>query len=190
MPILAWAISIAALGWLIAVAVFDIRKREVPSPLWTGIPLLIAVVIRVLYGSAAFMALAAVVAVIVSERRHLKHRGLEALVLVAGIVAIGLIFFTADTAAQSGIAGVVVFWVSWELHYIGGADAMTLITCILLWPNIEFLLSYLAAGLVWSLAIRIKEGGWLKGHMAPGLAIVATGAIFYLLYQIYLIVKI
>jgi hypothetical protein len=188
MPILAWIISLIALAWLIAVAVFDIRTRQVPSPYWTGIPLLLAVAIRVLSGTAALMAAAAVVVVVISERRHLKQKLLEALVLAAGILAIVWIFFTADIPAQSGIAGVVVFWVSWELHYIGGADAMTLITCILLWPNIEFLLAYLVAGLGWSLGVRIKEGGWLKGHWVPGLAIVATAGILYLIYQVYLAV--
>jgi hypothetical protein len=190
MPYLTWTISLIALGWLIAMAVFDIRTRRVPSPYWTGIPMLLAVAIRVLSGTAALMAAAAAVVVIVSERRHLKNKLLEALVLAAGILAIGLIFFTADIPTQSGIGGVVVFWVSWELHYIGGADAMTLITCVLLWPNIEFLLAYLAAGLIWSLGVRIKEGGWLKGHWVPGLAIVATAGIFYLAYQLFLAVKI
>ncbi len=190
MPILAWIISLVALAWLIAVAVFDIRTRQVPSPLWTGIPLLIAVVIRALSSYAALMALVAVVVVVISERRHLKQKLLETLVLVAGILAIAWIFFLADIPTQSGIAGIVVFWVSWELHFIGGADAMTLITCVLLWPNIEFLLAYLAAGLIWSLGVRIKEGGWLKGHWVPGLGIVATAGILYLIYQLFLAVKI
>ncbi len=171
-------------------AVFDIRTRQVPNPLWTGLPLLIAIVIRVLNGTAVLMAVAAVVAVAVSERRNLKHRGLEALVLVAGILAIVLIFFVADAPTQSGIAGVVVFWVSWELHYIGGADAMVLITCVLLWPQVEFLLAYLAAGLIWAAGARIKQGGWLKAHSVPGLAVIATAAILYLVYQGFLLVKI
>jgi hypothetical protein len=184
-----WIISLVALGWLITVAVFDIRTRKVPSPYWTGIPFLAAVAIRALSGSAAWMAAAAVVTMVISERRHLQHKGLEALALAAGIVAIVLIFFVADVPTQTGIAGVVIFWISWELRFIGGADAMTLITCVLLWPNVEFLLAYLAAGLVWSLGARIKEGGWLKSHAVPGLAIIALAAVFYLLYQVYLLIK-
>jgi hypothetical protein len=190
MPILDWIISLIALGWLIAMAVFDIRTRRVPSPYWTGIPLMLAIATRVLSGTAALMAAAVVVVLVVSERRHLKQKVLEALVLVAGILAIILIFFTADIPTQSGIACMVVFWVSWELHFIGGAEAMTLITCILLWPNIEFLLAYLIAGLLWSLGVRIKEGGWLKGHWVPGQAIVAMAGIIYLIFQIYLVVNI
>jgi Flp pilus assembly protein protease CpaA len=190
MPYLDWIISLAALAWLIAVAVFDIRTRKVPNPLWTGIPLLAAVAIRVLNGTAQWMAAVAVIAVVISERRHLQQKMLEALVLAAGVVAIVWIFFIADVPTQSGIAGVVVFWLSWELHYIGGADAMTLITCVLIWPNIEFLLAYLAAGLIWSLGARIKQGNWLKFHPVPGLAVVATAGFLYLIYQVYLAVKI
>ena len=40
-------------------------------------------------------------------------------------------------------------------------------------------------GLGWSLGVRIKEGGWLKGHWSPGLAIIAAAAILYLIYQVY-----
>jgi hypothetical protein len=190
MTLIVWIISLAALAWLITVAVFDIRTRQVPSPYWTGIPLLLAVVIRVLSGTAALMAAVAVVVVVISERRHLKQKLLETLVLVAGVLVIVWIFFLADIPTQSGIAGVVLFWVSWELRYIGGADAMTLITCVLLWPNIEFLLAYLIAGIAWSLGARIKQGGWLKFHPVPGLAVIATAGILYLMYQVYLAIKI
>jgi hypothetical protein len=190
MLLIQWIISLAALAWLLAEAYFDIRTRKVPSPLWTGIPMLAALAIRLLSGTAVLMAAAAVVVVVVSERRHLQHKLLEGLALAAGIIALALIFFLADDATQSGLAGIVVFWVSWELRYIGGADAMTLITCLLLWPQIEFVLAYLAAGLIWSAGVRIKQGGWLKFHPVPGLAVVATAGIFYLIYQVYLLVKI
>jgi hypothetical protein len=179
-----WVISIVALGWLIAAAVLDIRARQVLSPYWTWIPMVLAGAYRVLSGPSALIAAAAAVTVIVSERRHLRHKGLEALALAAGIVAIVLIFFVADIPTQSGIAGVVVFWIAWELHYIGGADAMTLITCILFWPQIEFVLAYLVAGLIWSLGVRIKEGGWLKSHWIPMPAVIAFSAVIYLTFQL------
>jgi phosphatidylserine synthase len=184
-----WIVSLIALCWLIAIAVFDIRQRKVPNPYWTGIPILAAIVFRVLSGAEGWMAAAAVVTVIISERRHLEHKGLEALALAAGGVMIALIFFSVNTLTQAGIAGILVFWISWELHYIGGADAMTLITCVLLWPSTDFLLAYLAAGLIWSLGVRIKEGGWRKSHSVPGLAIVALAGIFFLLYQGYLLIR-
>jgi hypothetical protein len=184
---LEWLISLVALGWLIAVAVINFRTRQVLSPYWTWIPMLVAVAIRVLNGTASLMAAAVVVVLIVSERRHLKHKLLEALMLASGILAIGLIFFTADIPTQSGIGGVVVFWISWELHLIVGADAMTLITCVLLWPNIEFLLAYLIAGLIWSIGARIKEGGWLRSHLIPFPLVIAFSAVLYLGYQLFLL---
>ena len=128
---------------------------------------------------------AAAVVVLVSERRHLQQKLLEAVILAAGVLVLGWLLFTGELTAGMGIIGVIVFWVSWERHYIGGADAMALITCLILWPGIEFVIAYLAAGLIWSLAVRIKQGGWLKGHESPGLAIVAAAAILYLVYQVY-----
>jgi len=185
-----WLISAAALGWLITIAVFDIRERKVPHPAWTGIPILVAAVYRLVTGQNMLIVAAAAVAVLVSERRHLQQKVLETIILVAGMAVLVWLLFTTGLTAAYGIVGVIVFWISWELHYIGGADAMALITCLLLWPGIEFVLAYLAVGLVWSVAVRIRRGGWLKGHPAPGLALVAAAGILYLIYQVYRSVKI
>ncbi len=180
-----WLISIAALIWLITIAVFDIRERRVPHPLWTGVPMLVAAVYRLAVGQHQMIVAAAAVAVIVSERRHLQQKLLEGLILAAGVLVLGWLLLTGEFTAGMGIIGVIVFWVSWERHYIGGADAMALITCLILWPGIEFVVAYLAAGLIWSIAVRIRQGGWLKGHPSPGLAIIAAAAILYLVYQVY-----
>jgi len=180
-----WLISIAALIWLITIAVFDIRERKVPHMAWTGIPMLVAAVYRLLSGQHGMIVAAAAVVVLVSERRHLQQKLLEGIILAAGILIVGWLLLTGEFIAGMGIIGVIVFWVSWERKYIGGADAMALITCLILWPGIEFVIAYLVAGLVWSLIIRIRQGGWLKGHESPGLAIVAAAAILYLGYQVY-----
>jgi hypothetical protein len=180
-----WLISIAALIWLITIAVFDIRERRVPHPAWTGVPMLVAAVYRLLSGQHEMIVAAAAVAVIVSERRHLQQKLLEGIILAAGVLILGWLLFTSGMTTALGVVGVIVFWLSWERKFIGGADAMALITCLMLWPGIEFVIAYLVAGLVWSLVVRIKEGGWLKGHPSPGLAIVAAAAILYLGYQVY-----
>jgi hypothetical protein len=184
---LEWLISFVAVIWLIVMAVIVIRKRQSLSPRWTWIPMILAIAIRVLSGQAAWMAATVAVVLVVSERRHLKNKALETLTLAAAILAIGLIFFSADIPTESGIGGVVVFWIAWELHYIPGADAMTLITCVLLWPNIEFLLSYLIAGLIWSIGVRIKDGGWLKSHVIPMSAVIAFSGVIYLGYQLFML---
>lgn len=182
-----WIISFFALSWLIAMAAIVARKPQPLRPSWTWIPMLLAIAIRVLSGQAAWMAAAVAVVIFVSERRHLQQKALEVLTLAAGILAIGFIFFTADIPTESGIGGVLVFWIAWELHYIPGADAMTLITCVLLWPNVEFLLSYLAAGLIWSIGVRIKEGSWLKSHSLSMRSIIAFSGVIYLGYQLFLL---
>jgi dolichol kinase len=185
-----WLISIAALIWLITIAVFDIRERKVPHPVWTGLPMLVAAIYRLATGQNMLIVAAAAVVVVVSERRHLQQKVLEAFILAAGILVLVWLLFTTPLATAMGIIGVIVFWVSWERHYIGGADAMALITCLILWPGIEFVGAYLIAGLIWSLAVRIKQGGWLKGHESPGLAIIAAAAVLFMAYQAYRSLKI
>jgi hypothetical protein len=100
------------------------------------------------------------------------------------------LMFTSEITTGFGVIGIIVFWLSWERHFIGGADAMALITCLMIWPGIEFVVAYLVAGLIWSLAVRLKEGGWLKGHPSPGLAIIAAAAFLFLIYQVYRTVRI
>lgn len=184
MPLSDWLISSAAILWLLTVAWFDIRERKVPSSAWTGIPILVAAVYRLASGQHPMIVAAAAVVLAVSERRHLQQKILEGFILAAGILVLGWLMFTVEITAALGIVGVIIFWIAWELRYIGGADAMALITCLILWPGVEFQMAYLAAGLVYSLVIRIKEGGWLRAHPSPGLVIVALGAIFFLTWRL------
>jgi Flp pilus assembly protein protease CpaA len=184
MAIFGWVISVVALVWLIVVAVFDIRTRQVPSPLWTGIPLIVAAAYRLAAGTQAIIVAAAAVVLLVSERRHLQQKLLEAFVVAAGILVLGFILLRFGIFNATGIVGIIVFWVAWELKLIGGADAMVLIACTLIWPGVEFVYAYLLAGLAWSVGVRIKEGGWLKGHDVPGLAVAAAAAALYLLYRV------
>lgn len=171
-----WLVSIVALIWLIAIAMFDIRDRRIPHLLWTAIPLALAAVYRLASGRLQMVVLAAVFAVIVSERRQLKNRIVEWIVLITALIFFLWILTTAESLVALGLIGICVFWLSWEMRWIGGADAMALITCILLWPGMAFVIAYLVAGLIWSIGARVKEGGWRRGHWVPGLGIVATAA--------------
>jgi hypothetical protein len=182
-----WLISFVALGWLITAAVIGIRTRRALPPTWIWIPLLAAGAVRLLRGTAGWMAVVVVVVLVVSERGHLKQKALEGLALIAAILAIGFIFFISDIPTQSGIGGVLVFWISWELKFIPGSDAMTLIACVLLWPNIEFLSAYLIAGLTWSIGVRIKEGGWLRSHIISFPSVIAFSGVLYLGYHLVLL---
>jgi Flp pilus assembly protein protease CpaA len=61
MSLFNWIVSLATLGWLIAVAIFDIRTRHVPNPYWTGVPILLAGAYRILSGQFPLVAGAAAV---------------------------------------------------------------------------------------------------------------------------------
>ena len=100
-----WLISIAALLWLITIAVFDIRERRVPHPLWTGVPMLVAAVYRLVVGQHQVIVAAAAVVVLVSERRHLQQKLLETIILVAGILVLGWLLFWASSPPGWGSSG-------------------------------------------------------------------------------------
>jgi hypothetical protein len=179
-----WLISIAAILWLLTVAWFDIRERKVPHPAWTGIPLIVAAIYRLVSGEHQMVVAAVAIVLLVSERRHLQQKILEGFILAAGILVISWLMFTVEITAGLGIVGIIVFWIAWERHYLEGADAMALITCMMIWPGTDFLTAYLIAGLVWSVVVRIREGGWLKSHPVPGMAIVALGALLFLSWRL------
>jgi hypothetical protein len=177
-----YVVSIITFAWLILLAVCEIRKVKVPGLYGTAIPLIVAMIFCATMGAGIWLAVSTIVLLAVSERQHLQHRALEALALAAGIVAIGMILFLSDLPTQSGIAAIVIFWFAWERNYLKVQAAITLIICVLIWPGTGFLLAYLIGGLVWSLGIRIKEGGWLKTHTAPSQAVIALGALAYIFW--------
>lgn len=178
-----WVLSIAVLGWLAAAALGRRAGIKVGTA-WTWIPMLLAVIYRIISGRAVMVVTAAAIVLLLSERRHLKQKLLEGIILAAGILVVGWLMFTTEITAGMGIVGVIIFWIGWEMHMIDGADAMTLITCQIVWPGIEFLMAYLVAGLIWALVLRIREGGWLKTHAAPGMAVIASGAALYILWRV------
>ncbi len=178
-----WVISFVVLGWLLAAALSN-RAGVKMSLAWIWVPMLLAIAYRIISGLGAMIVPAVVVVLLISERRHLKQKLLEGIILVAGILILGWILFTTDYLSGMGIVGVLIFWVGWELHLIDGANAMTLITCQVVWPGTKFLMAYLVAGLIWALVLRIREGGWLKSHAAPGIAIIASGAGLYILWRL------
>jgi Flp pilus assembly protein protease CpaA len=180
MNLFEWLASLVALIWLVIVSIFDIRERKVPHLLWTAIPFLLAAVYHLFSGHVQMIVLAAALMVAASERRQLKNRAVEWILMIVVVFVIIWLLVTQETSVVIGIVGIFIFWLSWEIHCIGGADAMALITCVLLWPGAAFLVAYLIAGLTWSLGVRLKEGGWRRGHWVPGLAIVATAAVIYL----------
>jgi hypothetical protein len=189
MSIFDWIISLVAFCWLTVLAIMDRQKKKI-NPLWTGIPLMIALAVRMLTGIVSLMSVTAIMIFLISERRHLKHRGLEALVLLAGLFVIVFLLFVSDIDTQVGMAGLIIFWFAWELHFIDGLNAMILMTCILVWPQENFLIAYLASGLLWSLVIRFREGSWLKGHSLPMPLVLLLSVILFLGYSLLLLLKV
>lgn len=81
---------------------------------------------------------------------------------------------------------VVGFWLAWELHAWGGADTLTAIALILLWPDIRFLVAVLAIHLV---VVSLQIARWKQFHSSgsihwiPGIPLLMISTFSYLLWS-------
>jgi hypothetical protein len=82
---------------------------------------------------------------------------------------------------------VVGFWLAWELHAWGGADTLTAIALLLLWPDIRFLVAVLAIHLVVIVSLQIAR--WKQFHNSgsiqwiPGIPLLMISTFSYLLWS-------
>jgi hypothetical protein len=185
MTIGAWIISLCALGWLAVMWLYERGQNAVLHPLWIILPFLVAAAYRLLGGPSLFIAAAAAIVLLAAERKHLQNRLLEMLIVITAIIGVSWILFTMQIPTAYGVVGIIVFWLSWELHAIEGKDAIVLITCQILWPGLEYITVCLAVVLGWALIARIREGGWLKRHAMPGTLLILISAGLFILYSAY-----
>jgi hypothetical protein len=180
-----WIISLCALVWLGILWFYKRSQHANMSLIWLILPIVFAAAFQLLSKQSPLVAAAAGVVLLVAERNHLQSKLLEWLILIAGILAIGWMLFTAPINTAYGIVGILVFWFSWELRAIDSETAIILMTCQILWPGMEFVFACLVVFLGWALIVRIREGGWLKAHAVQGLPLVAVSAIVFLAYMAY-----
>jgi hypothetical protein len=182
-----WIFSVAAILWMAGATYWDVRIRQVPSSAWLIAPFFLAVLYRegtvlTAGGPGLLIVLAALVVVLASERRRFA-KPFQVFVIVVASAALAALLFSAEGLERAGVLAVILWFLSWETHYLGGADAIMLIVCTLLWPGFLWLIVYLATALVWSLVVRILKGGWLKGHVIPAAAMVLAASVLYLAAQ-------
>jgi len=81
-------------------------------------------------------------------------------------------FFRAGAVSPLGAVAILAFWIAWELHCWGGADAVASITLVLLWPDMHLILALLCvhvvAAFVATIVTLVRERAW-KLHAIPGL---------------------
>ena len=143
---------IGTLLWLGPLALYDLRHRAVPHIAFVAVPCLLAGGYAALRGDGPLTAMAAVM-VAVSERHHLPAISRRWVFWIGLLAAMGLIPF-ASPETLPGAFAVLGFWLSFEIGWWAGADALAAITLALLWPDVLLLVALAVAHLGLSLAQR------------------------------------
>ncbi len=179
---------IAALLWLGPLALYDLRHRAVPHIAFVAVPCLLAIGYAALRGDGPLAAMAAVM-VAVSERHHLPAISRRWVFWIGLLAAIGLIPF-ASLETLPGAFAVLGFWLSFEIGWWAGADALAAITLALLWPNVLLLVALAVAHLGLSIIRgrpirlpRMLSLTELESLGEPGLPALALSVLIYAVLQ-------
>lgn len=144
----------APLAWLIPLALYDLRKREVPDIAFVAAPYALAALAATLRGDWTLGALTIVV-VASSERHHLPRRW-GAVTFAAALLACTILLILTPFEQSPGAIAVIGFWIAYELGWWAGADALAATTLAIMWPDIRLLVSLAAAHMV--VAIFLYRG--------------------------------
>ncbi len=188
--------DLTPLAWLLPLAHYDLRKREVPHIAFVAVPFALAALAAVWRGSWT-PALMAVALVAMTERARLR-RALHRPALAGGLAVCAWLFALQCNVSPfelaPGTISLVGFWLAYEMGWWAGADAMAAMALALLWPDdIRLLVSLAVAHVVAALAAHVcnrrkrlmlllphkLSAAELQAVGAPGLpAIALTAALF------------
>jgi hypothetical protein len=181
-----WIIFGIVMGWLGIISWFDICKHEISHPTWVVIPLILACVYRVEQGGWALILMAVTVSM-ASERKwfatfmHMDE--VKMLLSLTPLLFLGLYFAVQENPiAAMAILG---FWLAWELKCWGGSDAVAAITLLLIYQEINYLLSFLIVHLLVLIVLWIisfSGGKRLSPHRMPGLPLLIPCVLFLNLF--------
>ncbi len=175
------AIFLSALIWLAVISWFDVRTRQIPHSAWAVIPFLLGLVYRVVNGGWE-LSLLTIIVVAASERHDLgrfkftKNLGS----IQSWIPMVVILGYLAGTTNLPATLAIFSFWISWELRFWGGADALVAITLILLWPDMPLLISFVLVNLLTALVstlISLIRERKLRTHQIPGIPILLLSLI-------------
>lgn len=169
--------------WLALVSWFDLRKREVPHTAWVVIPLICASIYQAVAGDWQLSFLTGVVALASERQRLAKLSELRVDTIFFWIPWLLACLYAAATRNPVGAIAIVAFWAAWELRCWGGADAVTAITLMLIWPDMRLVIAVLIVhafvAVIASMVSIIRERK-LMVHTFPGLPLLLLSAILRL----------
>jgi hypothetical protein len=180
-----WGLALVLI-WLAIISMFDLRHREVPHTAWVAIPLVGAMVYQAVFGNWQLTFLSAVVA-LVSERKRLAELAelnLGTIIFWSPFILTGI--YLADRVNPFGAIAIIGFWLAWELHCWGGADAVTSIALVLIWPDVQLILALLAVHALVAIITTgfslLKERRW-RVHQLPGLPLLFLSVLLRAIIQ-------
>lgn len=170
--------------WLALVSWFDLRKREVPHSAWVVVPLICAVVYQAIAGDWRLSFLTVIVALASERQRLAKLSELRVETIFFWIPWLLASLYAAASHHPVGAVAIVAFWVAWELRCWGGADAVSAITLMLIWPDLHLVIAVLivhaSVAVLASLVSLIQERK-LRVHQVPGLPLLLLSALLRLI---------
>lgn len=181
-----WIASVCVMAYLTGATYWDVRMRRVPSSAWQIVPFFFAVMYReimVIMGDPGFeIVLCALLVVLASERKRFAPWFSWLVIIITG-ASMAACLITTSGLAFVGVISIIVWFLSWEQGWLGGADAIALIVCTLVWPGFLWLALFAFTALIWSFVMRLLQGGWLRGHPSPAVGMVLMTSALYLLAQ-------
>lgn len=194
-------LELAVLIWLAPLALYDLRRKEVPHMACVAVPCL-AAASHALAEGAWQLSVAAALVIAASERGLVRNVRMRRWLLSLALTIVCLLIMASGEAAPGAI-GVLGFWLAFEIGWWAGADAIAAITLALLWPDLWLLVMLAAAHLgvvlmLW-LARKLRpasesgEDGHGSRHLQrkaghataqPGLPVIALAVILLFLAKL------
>ncbi len=180
--------ELAVLIWLAPLALYDLRRKEVPHMACVAGPCLAAVVHAFSAGAWQLGAVAGL-AVAASERHAIRDARLQRGLFIVALPLASVLALTSGEAAPGAIA-VLGFWLAYELGWWAGADAVVAITLAILWPDIRFLAVLGTAHVGVAVCMRVMR--WLRRarpmvfsrNPVPGLPVICLAALLYVAWSL------
>lgn len=181
----------APLAWLIPLAVYDLKNREVPHIAFVAVPCLLVALTAILRGDWTLAAMAAL-SVAASERHHLPEQFRRVAFILALVACTGLLIVTPFESLPGAIA-LIGFCVAYELGWWAGADTLAAMALALLWPDIRLLAALAASHIVVALMMKRASLPFIPRRLkpdelqvfgAPGLPAIALGATLFTFWNL------
>jgi hypothetical protein len=161
-------LELAVLIWLAPLALYDLKRGEVPHMACVAVPCVAAAAYS--FATRAWIpAVISALAISASERQALRHPQTRTWVFNTTLTLGGLLALASGEAAPAAFA-VLGFWLAYEAGWWAGADALAAMTLVLVDQRIHLLITMsIAHGAAWLVVrvVRVQSPGRVGKAGAP-----------------------